>query len=103
MEKGTPSTINQTVVPDFTIKVRKSRNESDGCLEFGIKEIDEPTYIAAQTLIRNDKELEAVRFLLKNLRVSGNTVDELTFQATRAAVRPMFEFLSPLDGELKKN
>lgn len=88
---------------DYTLRVQKAV-DSDEWIEVGLKKIDEPTWLAAQMLIQNGKELDAVRMIINTLCVEGNA-KEITgdFDATRAALRPMLEYLKPPAAELKKN
>lgn len=90
--------------PDFSLIVPAGRN-TDKKIEMGLRELDEPTYLAAAKLIDNGKMLEAVKVIILNLRVSGAPAKELTdnFIALRAAVKPILELVEPLEGELKKN
>jgi len=91
-------------VGDWTLRLPKDRGQKD-FFEIYLKELDEPTYMAAATLIGKGKEVETVKFLLKNLWVGGDPVDEVTknFISVRAASEPMLEILNPASGELKKN
>lgn len=96
--------VKNELKPDFVLKVRKSR-ESEELIEMGLKDIDEATFLAANSFMKKDRELDAVKFLIKNLRVSGAKVEEITdnFIALRASVIPLMELIRPLEGELKKN
>ena len=98
-EQGT-----KKVVGDFTLRLPKNRDQSE-YFEIYLKELDEPTYMAAATLIAKGKEVETVKFLLKNLWVGGDPIDEVTknFISVRAASEPILEILNPASGELKKN
>lgn len=91
------------VKPAFTLRVKKSREAVD-FIEVGLKEIDEQTYIAAQKLIRGGKEIEATKFLINALCITGNAQDiTADFQRVLAASNPLADLLTPMDGELKKN
>lgn len=103
MEK-TEISPKSVVTPDFTIVVSTARN-SDDKMEIGLRDIDEPTFLAANRLVKADKELEAVKFIVRQLRVSGAPAEDFcsNFHAIRAAVGPVMELIRPLEGELKKN
>ena|SRR5687768_4664884 len=92
------------ITPDFTLTVSKGRN-TDEKFVVGLKDIDEQTFLAAYKLIKNDKEIEATKFLIRQLRVSGDPAEEVcaNFHAVRAAQEPLMEMVRPLEGELKKN
>ena len=91
-------------VGDFTLRLPKNR-EQNAFFEIYLRELDEPTYMAAATLIGKGKEVETVKFLLKNLWVGCTPIDEVlkNFISVRAASEPMLEILNPASGELKKN
>jgi len=88
----------------WTLRVPKDRDQKE-FFEMQLRDIDEPTFLYAIQLINAGKEFEAVRFLLKELRVSGDSVEELNknFVAVRAANSALIEMITPLEGELKKN
>jgi len=89
---------------DFTLTLPKDRAQS-GFFTIYLKEIDEPTYIAAAKLIAAGKEVETVKFMLQNLYVGGDPIKDVlvNFFAVRAASEPCIEILNPATGELKKN
>lgn len=103
-KKGETPVKSTAVVPDFTLKVKKDR-DSDEMIEIGLRDIDEQTFLAANAYMKKDRELDAVKFLIKNLRVSGAKAEDITenFHAVRAAVTPLMELIRPLEGSLKKN
>lgn len=103
METNKPA--DGAVKPDFLMEVPKSRNPSDEKLVIGIKDLDEATYLAAAKLIDAGKDTEATKFLLKQLRVSGCSAEEIcgNFIALRSASQLMLQILRPVEGELKKN
>lgn len=98
--------VNQTaeVKPDFTLTIAKSRGTEE-VYTVGLRDIDEQTFLAANKLIKADKELEAVRFLIRQLRVSGDKAEDIcgNFHAVRAATQPLMEIVRPLEGSIKKN
>jgi len=102
--KETAKADKTAFTPDFTLTVSKERG-SDEKLEIGLRDIDEQTFLAANKLIQNDKELEAVRFLIRQLRVSGCAAEDIcsNFFAIRSATAPLMEIIRPLEGSIKKN
>jgi hypothetical protein len=95
---------NATSIDGYTISIQKNRG-SDERISIILKEIDEPTYVMVRGMLNKDKEMEAAKFLLKTLRIGGVSADEITndFRRLQACIFPLLEFLTPLDGELKKN
>ena len=102
---GETATKDTDAKGDFTLKLQKSRDVEKGYYTIYLKEIDETVWNGCQRLIRQEKELEAVRMLIRNLRVGGDAVAEVcaNFYAVRAAVQPLLELIMPVDGTLKKN
>jgi hypothetical protein len=94
----------EDIKPDFELTVKVDR-KSDETVTIGLRELDEPTYIAVSKLMDAGKIMDAVRMMIINLRVSGVPSETITknFQATRAALKPLLELIEPLDGSLKKN
>jgi len=88
----------------FTLTIPKKR-DSEEVYKIQIKDIDEVIWNGAQKLIRQEKELEAVKLLIRNLWVSGDDATEIcnNFYALRAATAPLLELIQPMDGTLKKN
>ncbi len=103
-EKAAEPKSEVTVNPDFTLTVSKGRN-TDEKITMGLRDIDEATFLAANSYMKKDRELDAVKFLIKNLRISGAKPEEITenFHALRASVTPLMDLIRPLEGELKKN
>ena len=95
---------SEKVQGDFTLRLPKDRGQS-AHFEVQLRDLDEPTYIAAAKLITAGKEVETVKFLLQNLWVGGDPWQDVVknFIAVRAASEPMLEILNPVSGELKKN
>ena len=90
---------------DFTLTIPKGRDPELGFYVIQINDIDETIWNGAQKLIRQDKEVEAVKLLIRNLRVGGDNAEDIcgNFYAIRAATQPLLELIQPLDGTLKKN
>lgn len=88
----------------WTLKVPKDRSEKE-FFKIEMRDIDEPTYLYAMQLLNAGKEFEAVRFVIKELRVSGDSAEEINsnFVAIRAANSALIDMMTPLSGELKKN
>lgn len=93
----------QVVKPDWTIRVAKSDNKADGFYEVGLKEMDETTFKMAQKMIRNGDQLEAVKFILGELRVSGDDLVMLGWRYVNSASAAILDLVKPYDAELKKN
>lgn len=95
-----------SVKPDYVLRVKKAKNSPDW-IEIGLRELDEPTYMAFSSLFKSGKDMDAIRAIILNCRVSGDRAEEITdpvnWQRLRAARGPILEFLEPMDGELKKN
>ena len=88
----------------YTIRVQKDF-ESDEYLEMTVRELDAPIYSAARALFSRDKDIEAAKFLIENLRIGGCEASVITgdFRRLQAAIYPLTQLLTPWDGELKKN
>lgn len=88
----------------WTLKVPKDRDKKE-FFEIEMRDIDEPTYLAAMSILNAGKEFEAVRFLIRELRVGGDSAEELgqNFRAIHSANSALIEMMQPLEGELKKN
>lgn len=88
----------------YELKLPKNRSNTD-FWTINLKELDEITYMAVSKLVKNDKEIEATKMLLKELYSGGDDIEEVCkdFGAVHAAMRPALEILTPLDANLKKN
>lgn len=88
----------------FTLIVPKNQSETEK-FNIRLRELDEPTFIAAQKLLQNGKMLDSIRFIVRSLYVSGDNPEEFVtdFHAVRAATASITELITPLEGELKKN
>ena len=89
----------------YTVVAYKGDTEADGKFEFVLKELDEVTYLAAQRLIANGKETEAIKMIISALRVGGDDPVEFgkCLKAVLSARKAVLQMITPLDGELKKN
>lgn len=90
--------------PTYTITVPLDR-EREKVATFVIKELDEVTYNAARSLWMADKELDATRLMLKELRISGDeiTVIDNNLVATRSLQAAFTKFIDPIEAVVKKN
>jgi hypothetical protein len=89
---------------DYTLIVPKNKSETENFV-IELKDIDEALYIAIMKLLHADKEMEAVKLLVRSLRVAGDNADEFCkdWRAVQAANPLLVDMLAPLSGELKKN
>lgn len=89
----------------YTITAYKGEEESEGKFEFVVREMDEVTFLAAQKLIQAGKETEAVRMVIKTLRISGDDPVEFgnCLKAVLSARGAVMKLVTPLEGQLKKN
>lgn len=87
----------------FHLKIPKARG-SKNFFNIIINDIDEETYIAAQSMVKADKSVEAVKFILKELHAGGDDVMEVLdcFHALHATSTAILELLAPAEVELKK-
>ncbi len=72
---------------------------------FHLKGMDEDVFGAAQKMIENGKEFDAIRMVIKALWVGGDSPELLTgnFIAVQSASFLVKKMLAPIPGELKKN
>lgn len=96
-------TTTKIVTPDYTIRVQKTHNKDDGFFEVGLREMDETTFVFAQKMIRQGKDLDAVKFILKELRVSGDDLTTMHWRYINSVGGPILEMVKPYEAELKKN
>jgi hypothetical protein len=89
---------------DFTLTVPLNR-EKTKMATFEIREMDEDVYNMARTFLDKGKEFDAVRMIIKALRVSGDDPNLLVgnFIATKSASILILDLIEPVEGELKKN
>lgn len=88
----------------YNLKLPKARGSKE-YFDIIINDLDEPTFIMAQSLIGAKKDVEAVKFVLKELHAGGDNIDEVLdcFPAVHAAMGVVLELLIPAEVELKKN
>lgn len=72
---------------------------------FHLKGMDEDIFGAAQKMIENGKEFDAIRMLVKALWIGGDQPELLhgNFIAVQSASFLVKKMLAPIPGELKKN
>lgn len=90
--------------PTYTITVPLDRERSENAI-FVIRELDEVTYNAARSLWMADKELDATRLMLKELRISGDDISKIegNLVATRSLQAAFTKFIDPIEATVKKN
>ena len=88
----------------WTLKIQKERGSKE-FFEIGLRELDEPTWIAAESFIQQKKERDAIKVIIANCWVSGEPKETIlgNFQYIRSAMASMWQFIEPLESELKKN
>lgn len=72
---------------------------------FHLRKMDEDIFGAAQKMIENGKEFDAIRMIIKALWCGGDAPEVLVgnFIAIQSASFLMKKMLAPIPGELKKN
>ena len=71
-----------------------------------LKDLDEELYITTSKIMRREgKELDAVKFLIRNLAVGGDNAEEVCkdWRAVYAATEQVLALLPQGQGRLKKN
>jgi len=70
-----------------------------------LKALPEDIYIAASSLFRKEKDMEGMRFLLRNLAVGGDDIEEVCkdWRAVYASAEQIMALLPQAQGRLKKN
>lgn len=89
----------------FTIIVPLDRKRTKTATYY-LKEIDEATHMAAQSMIEQNKEFDATRLLIKALSLPGSDSADLlrdNLIAVNSARKAIFEMAKPLDAEIKKS
>lgn len=88
----------------FTLIIPLDRQKSKTAT-IHIKDMDENVYMAAKAMFEKNKDFDAVRMILKSLHVGGDPVDSFkdNFVALQTASLLIREFMTPVEGELKKN
>jgi hypothetical protein len=95
---------NEVAKVQFKLKLPKARGSKE-FFEITINDIDEVTYTMARSLVKADKEHEAVKLILQELHAGGDNIEEVLkcFWAVLAASSAILELLTPAEVELKKN
>jgi hypothetical protein len=89
----------------FTLELPKKGNGPE-VWSVELKELTEDLYIAVSQLMRKQgKELDAMRFLLRNLHVGGDNVEDVCrdWEAVYASAEQIMSLLPQAQGRLKKN
>jgi hypothetical protein len=89
----------------FTLRVPKNRAKTE-YFEIELRDLnDEQLYMMILSYINAGKSLDAVRMMVRELRVSGDSAEEFgkNFRAVQSAEVYLAELITPLEGELKKN
>ena len=90
---------------NFILRVPKNRAKTE-YFEMELKDLnDETLYLSILSIINAGKSLEAVKYMVRQLWVSGDGVDDFVknFRAVQSAETVLAELIEPLEGELKKN
>ena len=100
----TKATKGRTDGPSYTITVPLDRDRTETA-EFIIREMDEATFNAASSLWRADKEFDAARLMLHELRIDGDPISTIegNFVAIQALRLAFTRFIEPMEAEVKKN
>jgi len=95
---------SKEVQGDFTLELPK---DGDGpeVWTIHLKSISEDIFIAAQRLFEKRKDVDAMRFLIRNLSVGGDKVDDVCddWKAIYASAEQIMELLPQARATLKKN
>lgn len=88
----------------FNLKLPKSRGSRE-YFDITIDDVDEPTFIMAQSMIKAGKDVEAVKFVLRELYAGGDKIEEVLdcFHSVHCAMTAIIDLLNPAEVELKKN
>lgn len=88
----------------YTLKVPLDREKS-AFATFYLKDLDESTYMALMSMIDQDKSNVAAKQFVKALWCGGDDsiILENNLVALLSTRKKMYELMTPLDGELKKN
>ena len=90
---------------DFTLELPKDGSGPENWT-IELKSLDEDLYVAVSKLMRREgKELDAVKFLIRNLWVSGDNPEQVCkdWRAVYAATEQILSLLPQGQGRLKKN
>ena len=89
---------------NFTLELPKN-GEGPAVWTVDLKDIQEDIYIAATRLFRKEKDMDAMRFLLRNLFVGGDDINEVCkdWKAIYASAEQIMSLLPQAQGRLKKN
>lgn len=89
----------------FTLELPKDGSGPENWT-INLKDIPEDIYIAASSLFRKEgKELQGMRFILRNLFVGGDDINTVCkdWKAVYASAEQIMSLLPQAQGRLKKN
>lgn len=90
---------------DFTLELPKNGSGPE-VWTVHLKKIPEDIYVAASRIFKRDgKEMDGMRFILRNLSVGGDNVEEVCkdWEAVYASAEQIMSLLPQAQGRLKKN
>jgi len=90
---------------DFTLELPKDGTGPENWV-VELKSLDEDLYVAVSKLMRREgKELDAIKFLIRNLAIGGDNPEEVCrdWKAVYAATEQVLTLLPQGQGRLKKN
>ena len=88
----------------YTLELPKNGDGPD-VWTIHLKDIEEDIYIASSRLFRKEKDMDAMKFLIRNLHVGGDPVEEVCrdWKAIFASAEQIMGMLPQAQGVLKKN
>lgn len=88
----------------YTLVVPLDRDNSNQAT-YHIKDITEDVFLGAKSMMEKGKTFDAVRMIIKELRVDGDSVDLLknNMVAMISASKLVEQLIDPVEGKLKKN
>ena len=89
---------------NFTLELPKN-GEGPEVWTIYLKKLPEDIYVASMRLFRKEKDMDAIRFLLKNLYVGGDNINDVCndWEAIFASIEQIMSLLPQAQGRLKKN
>lgn len=89
---------------NFTLELPKN-GDGPEVWTVDLKDIEEDIYIAATSLFRKEKDMDAMKFILRNLFVGGDNINDVCkdWKAVYASAEQIMKLLPQAQGRLKKN
>jgi len=95
----------------FEISLPKGGEDSNGYWTIYVRDMDEATFVAASSIIRKEKDLDAIRFILRTLEVKENgkgIADDVNaicadWKAILASAEQVLGLMPQGRGKIKKN